>query len=80
MTTVILSGRSVLYFCLSAIQLIFILLSALDLALDKYRQEDKIPAVRDTVPDDERSTDSGVCEGGKRDKKWDMGTHKTCLR
>ncbi len=35
MTTVILSGRSVLYFCLLAGQLILILLSALDLILDR---------------------------------------------
>lgn len=36
MTTVILSGHSDLYFWLSAIQLIFIILSALDLVLDRY--------------------------------------------
>lgn len=36
MTTVILSGRSDLYFWLSAIQLIFIILSVLDLVLDRY--------------------------------------------
>jgi len=36
MTTVILSGHSLFYFCLSAIQLIFIILSALDLALDRH--------------------------------------------
>ncbi len=36
MTTVILSRRSDLYFWLSAIQLIFIILSALDLVLDRY--------------------------------------------
>ena len=36
MTTVILSGRSDFYFWLSAIQLIFIILSALDLVLDRY--------------------------------------------
>jgi cellulose synthase/poly-beta-1,6-N-acetylglucosamine synthase-like glycosyltransferase len=35
MTTVILSGRSVFYFCLAVIQLILILLPALDLMLDK---------------------------------------------
>ena len=35
MTTVILSGLSVFYFCLAAIQLILILLPALDLMLDK---------------------------------------------
>jgi cellulose synthase/poly-beta-1,6-N-acetylglucosamine synthase-like glycosyltransferase len=35
MTTVILSGRSDFYFCLTAFQLIFIFLSALDLALDR---------------------------------------------
>ncbi len=35
MTTVILSGRSVFYFCLSSVQLIFIILSALDLVLDR---------------------------------------------
>jgi cellulose synthase/poly-beta-1,6-N-acetylglucosamine synthase-like glycosyltransferase len=36
MTTVILSSRSQIYFCLSAIQLILIFLSALDLVLDRY--------------------------------------------
>lgn len=36
MTTVILSGRSEFYFWLSAIQLIFIILSLLDLVLDRY--------------------------------------------
>ena len=36
MTTVILSGRSDFYFWLSAIQLIFIILSALDLVLDRF--------------------------------------------
>ena len=36
MTTVILSGRSVFYFWLSSIQLIFIILSALDLVLDRF--------------------------------------------
>jgi cellulose synthase/poly-beta-1,6-N-acetylglucosamine synthase-like glycosyltransferase len=36
MTTVILSSRSDFYFWLSAIQLIFIILSALDLVLDRY--------------------------------------------
>ncbi|MCB0800028.1 MAG: hypothetical protein KDB91_05965, partial [Bacteroidales bacterium] len=35
MTTVILSGRSDFYFCLTAVQLIFIILSALDLVLDR---------------------------------------------
>jgi len=35
MTTIILSGHSDLYFCLTAVQLIFIILSALDLALDR---------------------------------------------
>lgn len=35
MTTVILSGRSDFYFCLTAFQLIFIFLSALDMALDR---------------------------------------------
>ncbi len=35
MTTVILSGRYDFYFCLTAFQLIFIFLSALDLALDR---------------------------------------------
>jgi len=35
MTTVILSGRSVFYFCLTSVQLIFIILSALDLVLDR---------------------------------------------
>jgi cellulose synthase/poly-beta-1,6-N-acetylglucosamine synthase-like glycosyltransferase len=36
MTTVILSIKSVFYFCLLAVQLILILLSALDLVLDRY--------------------------------------------
>jgi cellulose synthase/poly-beta-1,6-N-acetylglucosamine synthase-like glycosyltransferase len=36
MTTVILSGRSDFYFWMSAIQLIFIILSALDLVLDRF--------------------------------------------
>ena len=36
MTTVILSGHSVLYFCLLAVQLILILLSALDLTFAKF--------------------------------------------
>lgn len=36
MTTVILSASSVFYFCLLALQLIFLLLSALDLALNEY--------------------------------------------
>ena len=36
MTTVILSISSQFYFCVSAIQLIFIFLSALDLVLDRY--------------------------------------------
>jgi len=36
MTTVILSAGSVFYFCLLALQLIFLLLSALDLALNEY--------------------------------------------
>ena len=35
MTTVILSDRSVFYFCITAVQLIFIILSALDLVLDR---------------------------------------------
>lgn len=43
MTTVILSGRSVLYFCLVAVQLILILLSALDLMFDKFGRTIKIP-------------------------------------
>jgi cellulose synthase/poly-beta-1,6-N-acetylglucosamine synthase-like glycosyltransferase len=36
MTTVILSGRSDFYFCLTAFQLIFIILSALDIVLDRH--------------------------------------------
>jgi len=36
MTTVILSGHSVLYFCLVAVQLILILLSAIDLMFDEF--------------------------------------------
>lgn len=36
MTTVILSNRSGFYICLIAVQLIFIILSALDLMLDRY--------------------------------------------
>lgn len=36
MTTVILSASSVFYFCLLALQFIFLLLSALDLALNEY--------------------------------------------
>jgi cellulose synthase/poly-beta-1,6-N-acetylglucosamine synthase-like glycosyltransferase len=43
MTTVILSGRSVLYFCLVAVQLILILLSALDLTFDKFGRTIKLP-------------------------------------
>jgi len=43
MTTVILSGRSVLYFCLVAVQLILILLSALDLMFDKFGRTIKLP-------------------------------------
>jgi cellulose synthase/poly-beta-1,6-N-acetylglucosamine synthase-like glycosyltransferase len=43
MTTVILSGRSVLYFCLVAVQLILILLSALDLMFDKFGRTMKLP-------------------------------------
>lgn len=43
MTTVILSGRSVLYFCVVAVQLILILLSALDLMFDKFGRTIKIP-------------------------------------
>jgi cellulose synthase/poly-beta-1,6-N-acetylglucosamine synthase-like glycosyltransferase len=35
MTTVILSGRSDFYFCLTAVQLIFIILSAIDIAIDR---------------------------------------------
>ena len=42
MTTVILSGRSVLYFCLLAGQLILLLLSALDLILDRYGRKTKL--------------------------------------
>lgn len=43
MTTVILSGHSVLYFCLLAVQLILILLSALDLMFDKFGRTIKLP-------------------------------------
>jgi cellulose synthase/poly-beta-1,6-N-acetylglucosamine synthase-like glycosyltransferase len=43
MTTVILSGRSVLYFCLVAVQLILILLSALDLTFEKFGRTIKLP-------------------------------------
>ncbi len=43
MTTVILSGRSVLYFCLAAIQLILILLSALDLMFDRFGRTLQVP-------------------------------------
>ncbi len=39
MTTVILSRRSDLYFWISAIQLIFIILSALDMVLDRYARK-----------------------------------------
>ena len=42
MTTVILSGRSVLYFCLVAVQLILILLSAIDLMFDKFGRTIKL--------------------------------------
>lgn len=41
MTTVILSGRSDFYLCLTAVQLIFIILSALDLVLDRYGRKIK---------------------------------------
>ncbi len=43
MTTVILSGRSVLYFCLVSVQLILILLSAIDLMFDKFGRTIKLP-------------------------------------
>jgi cellulose synthase/poly-beta-1,6-N-acetylglucosamine synthase-like glycosyltransferase len=43
MTTVILSGRSVLYFCLATVQLILILLSAIDLMFDKFGRTIKLP-------------------------------------
>jgi cellulose synthase/poly-beta-1,6-N-acetylglucosamine synthase-like glycosyltransferase len=43
MTTVILSGHSVLYFCLAAIQLILILLSALDLMFDRFGRTLQVP-------------------------------------
>lgn len=43
MTTVILSGRSDLYFCLAAVQLILILLSALDLMFDKFGRTLQLP-------------------------------------
>jgi hypothetical protein len=42
MTTVILSERSVFYFCLLSVQLIFIILSALDLVLYRYGRKTKI--------------------------------------
>lgn len=42
MTTVILSGHSVLYFCLAAVQLILILLSAIDLMFDKFGRTIKL--------------------------------------
>lgn len=42
MTTVILSGVSVFYFCLLSVQLIFIILSALDLVLSSYGRKTKI--------------------------------------
>jgi len=41
MTTVILSGRSVFYFFLLSVQLIFIILSALDLVLNSYGRRTK---------------------------------------
>ncbi|MFZ2287090.1 MAG: glycosyltransferase [Bacteroidales bacterium] len=41
MTTIILSGRSESYFWLSAIQLIFLILSALDLAADRFGRKIK---------------------------------------
>jgi cellulose synthase/poly-beta-1,6-N-acetylglucosamine synthase-like glycosyltransferase len=43
MTTVILSGRSVLYFCLAAVQVILILLSSLDLMFDKFGRTFHLP-------------------------------------
>jgi cellulose synthase/poly-beta-1,6-N-acetylglucosamine synthase-like glycosyltransferase len=43
MTTVILSARSVLYFCLVAVQLILILLSAIDLMFDMFGRTIKLP-------------------------------------
>jgi len=43
MTTVILSGRSVLYFCLLAVQLILILLSTLDLMFDRFGRTLHLP-------------------------------------
>jgi cellulose synthase/poly-beta-1,6-N-acetylglucosamine synthase-like glycosyltransferase len=43
MTTVILSGRSVLYFCLAAVQLFLILLSALDLMYDRFGRTLHLP-------------------------------------
>ncbi len=43
MTTVILSGHSLLYFCLLAVQLILILLSAIDLMFDKFGRTIKLP-------------------------------------
>jgi len=41
MTTIILSGRSECYFWLSAIQLIFLILSALDLVADRFGRKIK---------------------------------------
>jgi cellulose synthase/poly-beta-1,6-N-acetylglucosamine synthase-like glycosyltransferase len=43
MTTVILSGRSDLYFCLLAVQLILILLSTLDLMFDRFGRTLHLP-------------------------------------
>jgi cellulose synthase/poly-beta-1,6-N-acetylglucosamine synthase-like glycosyltransferase len=43
MTTVILSGHSVLYFCLAAVQLILIILSALDLLFDRFGRTLQLP-------------------------------------
>ncbi len=42
MTTVILSDRSDFYFCITAVQLIFIILSALDLVLDRQGKRIRI--------------------------------------
>ena len=42
MTTVILSGRSVFYFCLASVQLVLVILPALDLMLDRYGRKIKI--------------------------------------
>lgn len=42
MTTVILSGRSVFYFCLASVQMVLLILPALDLVLDRYGRKTKM--------------------------------------